>query len=165
MKKVLFSLAAACFTLVACNDDNASGSAGNDKDSSKSNVYRQILKGIETGDSAILAKYISSDATAHGANPDGTDIKGDSLIVMLAQLSSDIKNLKMEVLEEASNDDQLFAVVRMTGTNPAGNKMDSRTVDVIKVKNGKATNFWSYIEHSQVMKTMSADEDEAEGGQ
>lgn len=163
MKKIFFFLTVATGLLVGCNDDPDSGSS-DDKDSSKSNVYRQIIKGIETGDSALLAKYISSDATAYGADPDGGNLKGDSLIVRLAELKNDIQNLKMEVIEEAGNDDHLFTVVRMTGTNPAGNKMDSRTVDVVKVKNGKAVELWSYYESSQVMKTMSA-EDDAEGDQ
>src|SRR5687768_5808688 len=131
MKKFFLLLTLATGLLVSCNDDSDSGSSSDGKDSSKSNVYRQIIKGIETGDAALLAKYISSDATAHGADPDGGDLKGDSLIVRLSELKSDIKDLKMEVIEEAGNDDHLFTVVRMTGTNPAGNKMDTRTVDVV----------------------------------
>ena len=164
MKKIFFFLFLTSGFITACSDDNASGTRDNDGDSSISHVYRQILKGIETGDSALLAKYISNDAIAHGANPDGSDLRGDSLIARLAELKGDTKDLKMEVIEEAGNDDHLFTVVRMRGINPEGGKIDSRTVDVIKVKNGKATELWSYYESSQVMKTMSAEEDDS-GGQ
>ena len=160
MKKILFFLVLASAFISACSDDNGDSSGDNLGDSSVSNVYRQILKGIETGDSALLAKYLASDATLHGGSPDGEDIKGDSLISMLAGFKNDVKGLKLEIIEEATNDDHFFAVVRTTGTNPAGNKMDSRSVEITKVKNGKATDIWSYIEHSQVMKTMSAEEED-----
>jgi hypothetical protein len=160
MKKVLFFLLLAAGFFTACGDDEGSSSRVNDKDSSISTVYKQILKGIETGDSALLARYFDKDATLHGANSDGTDITGDSLISMLAGFKNDMKDLKLEIIEEATNDDHFFAVVRMTGINPAGNKMDSKTVDITKVKNGKATDIWSYIEHGLVMRTMTAEEAE-----
>jgi hypothetical protein len=52
-------------------------------------------------------------------------------------------------------------MVHMTGTTnkpvwgmPAGHKMDGRSIDVIKVSNGKMTDHWTYMEMAELMKMM-----------
>ena len=149
---------------VACNDKGADNTttttdkgAGNDMLATTHEVYRAI----ETGDSATLSKHISADAVDHGGGPNGEDVKGAEVIRMLANFHKDIDNLKVEVIEEAASDDHIFAVVRMTGTTnkavwgmPKGHNMDNKSIDLIKVKDGKMVDHWAYFEMAEVMKMM-----------
>ncbi|HEX8333092.1 MAG TPA: ester cyclase [Segetibacter sp.] len=122
-----------------------------------------VYRAIETGDSATLSNHISADAIDHGGGPNGEDVKGNDIVKMLSSFHKDVDNLKMEVIEEAASNDHIFAVVRMTGTTnkavwgmPAGHKMDTKSIDLIKVSNGKMTDHWAYFEMAEAMKMMGA---------
>ena len=72
-----------------------------------------------------------------------------------------IKDLKVEPIANATGDDYNFALVRMTGTTadasmgmPAGTKIDRTFVDVVKMKDGKATEHWGYVDQNEMMKMM-----------
>ena len=158
------------FALFSCNDKSAdskstaSGSSANtDKQKELLEANHAVQRAIETGDSATLRKYISTESVDHGGAPDGGDVKGDDIVKMLAAFHKDVDNLKFEVIEEAASDDHVFCHVRMTGTTnkavwgmPAGHKMDYKSVDVIKVKDGKMTDHWAYFEMAEVMKMMGS---------
>jgi predicted ester cyclase len=80
----------------------------------------------------------------------------------------DIDNLKFEVIEDAASDDHIFALVHMTGTTnkpvwgmPANHKIDSRSVDVIKVKDGKMSDHWGFYSMSEMMKMMGGGKPES----
>ena len=122
---------------------------------------RAVQRAIETGDSVTLRKYIADDAIDHGGAADGGDAKGEEIIRMLSAVHKDIDNLKFETIEEAANDDHIFALVRMTGTTnkavwgmPAGYKMDSKSVDVIRIKDGKLVDHWAYFDMKEMMAMM-----------
>jgi predicted ester cyclase len=122
---------------------------------------RAVQRAIETGDSATLRKYMADDAVDHGGAPDGGDLKGEEIVRTLSSIHNDIDNLKFETIQEAANDDHVFALVHVTGTTnkavwgmPAGFKMDSKSVDVIKVKDGKMVDHWSYFDMKEMMAMM-----------
>jgi len=161
MKRLLISgLSVMVVVLFACNDKAGDAADGNDdkrKEMLESN--RQVLKAIETGDSATIHKYIADDAVDHGAS-NGADMKGPDIVTMLADAHNSIDNLKFEVLQEAANDDHIFCMARMTGDvkkpiwgMPVG-KVDMTSVDVIKIKDGKMTDHWSYMNPADMMKMM-----------
>ena len=60
--------------------------------------------------------------------------------------------------------DYLFTLARLTGTTtanpgmgmPPNKKMDLKSVDVVKVKNGKATDHWQFVDPKEMMEMMGA---------
>lgn len=120
---------------------------------------RSIYKGIEIGDTAML-KAIAIDAIDH-SGPMGELRGGTAIKTMLADFHNHIKNLKMTVVADAANGDYVFSWIRMTGTAndatmgwPAGAKINSTSVDILKFKNGKATEHWGYADPNEMMEMM-----------
>jgi len=90
MKKLLFAVSAFySIFLMSCNNN---GNSGNDNNLSAS---RDIIKGIETGDSTKLSS-IAPDAVDH-AGPTGDVTNGDSIKGYLLEMHNHIKDLKMKV--------------------------------------------------------------------
>ena len=150
--------------LFACNSQggNNTDTANNeDKHKMMLEANRQVMKAMETGNVDTLKKYISTDATDHGGGPNGTDMKGQAIIDQLASVHNDIDNFKNEIVQQAANDDYIFALTHTTGTTnkpvwgmPAHYKMDGTNVDVIKVKDMKMVDHWSYMSPAEMMKMM-----------
>jgi predicted SnoaL-like aldol condensation-catalyzing enzyme len=160
MKQVLFVAATVCSCfLLSCNNAGSNASA-NSQGEKNIMVVHDIYKGIETGDTSKL-DGIADDGIDH-MGPKGTEIKGgDNIKKMLADMHNHMKDLKMEVVAEAANGDYVFVWCHMTGTctdssmgMKAGMAMDSKSVDVIKFKDGKATDHWGYLDPADMMKMM-----------
>lgn len=146
--------------VTATNDTTANHSNAQQQEMLQAN--REVQRAIETGDSLTLRKYITADAVDHGGGPNGADVKGDELMSTLNSAHSGINNLKFETLEEAATDDHVFSLVRMTGTTnkpiwgmPANFKIDSRSIDLLKMKDGKITDHWNFMEPAEMMKMMN----------
>lgn len=118
------------------------------------------MKAIESGDAAIIDSMIAGDAIDH-MGPMG-DVKGsDSVKHMLVDMHNHIKDMKIDVIADAANEDYIFTLSRMTGTlndanwgMPAGTKMDEKGVDVVKIKDGKMVEHWGYVDPAAMMKHM-----------
>ena len=173
MKRSLnFVLLLMLTTVFACNDkttDAGATASGGISEAHKQMMEsnRAVQRAIETGDSVTLRKYISAESVDHGGGPNGEDVKGDDIVRMLSSIHKDIDNMKFETLQEAANEDHVFALVRLTGTTnkavwgmPAGHKMDSKSVDVVKIKDGKMTDHWGYYDMAEMMAMMGG----AQGG-
>ncbi len=165
MKRLTMAcLVATLFCIAACDqkkEESATTTQAGNEDQHKQmmEANRAVYRAIETGDTAVLRKHIAADAVDHGGGMDGKDLKGEEIINMLASVHNDIDNLKVETLQEAANDDHVFALVHMTGTTnkavwgmPAGHKMDSKSVDVVKIKDMKMTDHWGYFDMAEMMQ-------------
>ena len=128
---------------------------------------KAVYRTIETGDVSGLDSLIAEDVVDHNANPDGTDIKGrDNVKKMLAEIHTYFDNLKMEYMSDATTVDgeYQFALVRMKGKAkanpwgmPVGMDMDDTSVDVVKIRDGKATEHWGFMsmgDFQEIMKGM-----------
>jgi predicted SnoaL-like aldol condensation-catalyzing enzyme len=168
MKHFSASLAViAAFSLLSCNNSETATVAGASKDSTSSVTEqnlaknRSIYKAIESGDSATISGLIADDAVDH-QGPNGGDLKGGTNIAhMLTDMHNHVKDLKFDVVADAANGDYVFTLVNVTGTAndnsmgmTAGNKMDDKSVDVVKVKDGKMVEHWGFVDWQQMMKMM-----------
>lgn len=124
---------------------------------------RALYKAIETGDVSTLKNFIAKDAVDHAGGANGQDLTdGDSIIAMLGNIHNSITNLKMDIIAEAANGDYVFTLVRMTGTTtanpgmgmPPNKALDSKSVDVIRLKNGKAVEHWGFEDPKEMMQMM-----------
>lgn len=163
MKKLLIAATAGlCCLFVSCNNSGTSGTASteNTADSNAAKykqINRDVLKGIETGDSSKF-DGIADDAIDH-EGPMGQEVKGGGNIKkMLMDMHNHAKDLKFDIKEEAVNGDHLFTWATMSGTAtdssmgvPANTKFNWTSVDVLKFKDGKAYEHWGYVDPKDMM--------------
>ena len=129
------------------------------QETNKANAEK-IHKAIETGDVSGLDSIIDKDFVDH-SGPNG-DIKGiDSLKAYFVMMHSHVPDLKITAIANATDGDYNFDYNRMTGTTnsefmglPSGYKFDMTGVDVLKIKDGKVVDHWSYADPNEMMKMM-----------
>jgi hypothetical protein len=151
MKQILFAVSAFfCCCLIACNSNNTN--SGDDKNLSTS---RDIFKGIETGDTSKLTS-IAPDAVDH-AGPMGEVTNGDSIKAMLAQIHNHVKDLKIEILNDASSGDYVYTWNKWSGTAldssmgfAANQPFNTSGVDIVKFRDGKAVEHWGFLDQKEV---------------
>ena len=152
MKQLIFAASAfLCFSLIACNDNN-NGNSGNDKNLSAS---RDIFKGIETGDTTKFVS-IAPDAIDHDG-PTGEVTNGDSIKAILAGIHTHVKDLKVDIVNDASSGDYVYTWNKWTGTAldsamgfAPNQPFTTSSVDVIKFRDGKAVEHWSFLAQQEV---------------
>lgn len=96
----------------------------------------------------------------------GKDVVGlDSLKSHLGRIHTYFDGLKFELLSEGTSADNNyhFAMMRMTGKSkanpwgmPVGIDVDDTGVDVVKIRDGKATEHWSFTSTKDMMEMMNA---------
>lgn len=166
MKKGFFAMAG-LFLLISCNQtkDSASANPNDAMAMNKQNIanHETVLRAIESGDVSKLDSIMSKDIVDHEANM-GRDISGlDSVKHYIGAMHNYVDGLKMEVLQSATSPDgdYFFATVRMKGTAkanpwgmPVGKDFDDTSVDVVKIKDGKATDHWMFTSQKDMMEMM-----------
>lgn len=162
MKKNLFALAAIC----TCVLYSCAGDAGKKDDASVTikETNTNFYKAIENGDEATIKKWINADAVDHNVGPTGEDVVGaDKITAMLTQMHSSFEpGMKMNIVSQAVDGDYLYTLVEMKGTTtanpgmgfPPSTKMDTRSVDVVKLKDKKAQEHWAFMGMPDVMMMM-----------
>jgi ketosteroid isomerase-like protein len=169
MKHIGLPIAVCLFTiLTACNNSGTTASTNNNSADSSGSMEEQnlaknrsVYKAIETGDSATIRGLIADDAVDH-QGPNGTEIKGgDNIAHMLADIHNHMKDLSFDIISDAAKGDYIFAMVRMKGEATdnmfgmkPGTKMDSKSADVVKVKDGKMVEHWGFVDPASMMPPM-----------
>lgn len=164
MKKILLGSAviAACF-LVSCKDEKSTTTTTDNAQTYK-DKNAAFMKSIESGDFTNTKDWLAADAVDHGGAPDGSDIKGaDSIIAGLKMVNHCFEpGFKMNIIKEAVDGDYLFVLSELHGKTtanpgmgmPPNTQMDMKSVDVIMVKDGKASEHWAFASPADVMKMM-----------
>jgi len=162
MKKFLFSSSVVMFILISCNNAPSSTPAATTSSQTDINMANnlKIYKAIQTGDVSAIDTLIASDAIDHDG-PNGTEVKGrDSIVKMLGDMHNHVKDLKLDVITSAANDDYIFSLVHITGTSAdssmgmPGRSFDEKFVDVVKLKDNKMSDHWGFTDDAQVSKEM-----------
>ncbi len=161
MKKLFLISAGIGFCmLMSCKEStSADNGAASLQEKNKANTMI-VYKALETGDVNGLDSIIDKDFVDH-SGPNG-DVKGiDSLKSMFIEIHNHIPGLKMESIANATDGDYNFDLNRMSGTTsspymgmPANYKFDMMSVDVVKIKNGKAIEHWGFSDPKDIMKMM-----------
>jgi hypothetical protein len=170
MKQLLFAFAG-LLLLLSCNDGtNTTGTKENNENSANANRdtenMRLVYTAMETGDVSKLDSILAEDVIDHNGGPDGRDIRGrDSVKRMIGEIHTYFDGLNVELLSDAKSADgnYHFALVRMTGTAkqnpwgmPVGMKMDDTSVDVVKLRDGMATEHWGFLSWGDINEMMGA---------
>ncbi len=162
MKQILSGLSVLIFFWVSCKSSTSNTAATSSNTQNEANIANnaKIYKAIETGNVGSIDTLIATDAVDHDG-PNGTDIKGrDSIVKMLGDMHSHIKDLKADVITSAGNGDYVFSLVHISGTptdssmGMPGKSFDVRAVDVVKFKDNKITDHWGFTDDATVSKEM-----------
>lgn len=158
MKKFLFTplvlLAAFC---ISCND------AGGPSAAAKKNLdaMHGISKAFETKDFSKIGDYIAEDAVDHAGEKG--DVKGLANIkAEMEKMASTTENDKSEVRRELADDEYVMTWATYSGTMKtdamgmkAGDKFSMDGVEVVKFKDGKAVEHWTFVNPGEMMKMMA----------
>lgn len=166
MKKGFLLAASGLLLFASCNQTKvASTTSDSVEEMNRKNVEKTkaTYHAIETGDVSKVDSLMSKDVVDHEGNM-GKDIVGlDSLKHYLGAMHNYIDNMKFEVLHSATSPDgeYFYTTVRMTGKAkanpwgmPIGKEMDDTSVDVVKIKDGKATDHWGFMSMKSMMEMM-----------
>lgn len=161
MKKVFIISSISCAIFLLSCKDSTTTTTSSSAVKNRENI-NSVYRGIETGDLSTMDAFVADDIVDHYGMPD--EITGrENVKKNLADIHNHFTNLKMEIVAEAtSGDDQYhFTLVRMTGTTsddkfgrPANTPVDEMSVDVVKMKDGKAVEHWGYQDAKMMMKMM-----------
>ncbi|MEP7373963.1 MAG: ester cyclase [Chitinophagaceae bacterium] len=109
-----------------------------------------------TGDTSKINDAVASDFVDH---TEMGEKNRDSLKAMILMTRKEFPDMKMEVVKELADDEYVFSIVRMTGTSngqmgmPKG-PYDMKSIEVVKFKDGKGVEHWSYMQPADMMKMM-----------
>lgn len=173
MKKACYVLGAVLL-LYSCAEgvkDGAANSEDNTDNDHMTHVRKNtehslaIYKAIETGDVSKLDSFMTPDIIDHEGNM-GKDVVGiDSLKAHLSKIHLYFDNLKTEVISQGTSLDNNyhFALYRMRAKAkenpwgiPTGTEIDDTGVDVVKVRDGKASEHWGFMSQKDVNEMMAS---------
>ena len=129
------------------------GNSMAEKNLAASHIVNDAFK---SGDISKIDDAIASDFVDH---TDRGDMNRDSLKAMIAMMPKEFPDMKMETIKELADDDYVFSLMRWTGTSngqmgmPKG-PYDMKAIEVVRFKDGKGVEHWSYMQPADVMKMM-----------
>ena len=161
MKKNFFAALAACFICLSCSNNGTSdkGNGMREKNLASSDA---VSKAFETGDVSKIDGAVAADFIDH--TPEG-DKKGlDSLKATITMMHSMFKTWKTEKVKQLADDDYVFTWNRYSGTSDGNMGMPKgpftlNAVEVVKFKDGKCTEHWSFDSPEEMMKMMAPHQD------
>ncbi len=144
----------------SCQTNSSATSAGSAGTDSMRYFTEQSYKGFESGDFSVFDRMVSSDVVDHGIGE--KDVTGKNAVIdSLKQMNSQIKDLKFQILSQSADSNYSIAYVRMTGTSATdksgfskGTAIDSKSVDIVKWKDGKVAEHWTYLDPREMMAMM-----------
>jgi predicted SnoaL-like aldol condensation-catalyzing enzyme len=155
MKNLYLAAAGMLCLLTACN--NASQTTGNDSMAQKNlDAMHIVNKAFETGDISHIDDAVAADFVDH---TDQGDKGRDSLKAMITQMHKSGMTMKVDVMKEIADSNYAFEMMRYSGNGdgmmmPAG-PYEMHAVEVVRFKDGKGVEHWSYVSMSEIMKMMS----------
>ena len=159
MRKFLLPVFAGLFCFTSCNNKaTVASTSGNDSMAQKNlDASHVVDKAFKSGDVSGIDSVVADDFVDH---TDRGDIKGkDSLKSMISMMHSNFKDMKMETLKEFADNDYVFSWMRYSGNSDGAMGMpkgpyDMHGIEVVKFKNGKAVEHWSYMDMQEMAKMM-----------
>jgi predicted SnoaL-like aldol condensation-catalyzing enzyme len=161
MRKIFFVLSAGLFCFfTACNSDTKTASSTSSTDNSMTqknlDASHIVTKAFETGDASMIDSAIASDFVGH---TERGDMGRDSLKAMIVSMHKEFPDMKMETTKELGDNDYVFTLIHNSGTSngtmgmPKG-PFDLHSMEVVRFKDGKAVEHWSYVDAGEMMKMM-----------
>lgn len=145
--KSLLSLViiAACSFCISCNNGGQSATTKKNIE-----VNDAIMKAYEAGDFSKMGDYIAADALDHGGQ--NGDIKGlDNIVADMKKYHAMMPDMKSAIIKTLADDEYVFVWATVSGTMN-GQKMEMKSMDIAKFKDGKAIEHWVYMDPAELAK-------------
>ena len=146
------------FFLFACTNSAENADAEKYKQG-----HRDVLTGIETGDSTKFS-ILADDAVDH-TGPMGAEISGaENIKRALIEMKNHVKDMKFDIKDEVVSGDYLYVWSTMSGTAldnsmgvAPGTSFKWTGVDIVRFKDGKAAEHWGYVNPADMMPPAGMD--------
>ncbi len=168
MKKILsLFVMALAIVFVSCGNDKTEKTASDTMSSDKKDnsmteknlaAYHAVEKAFQTGDVSEIDNVVASDFVDHS---DRGDMNRDSLKAMIAMMHKEYADMKSETLKDLADEDYVMGMRRYSGTSngepgmpPKGQPYKRKSIEVVRFKDGKAVEHWSFMEMADMTKMM-----------
>ena len=156
MKKYLFILSAGFICLLNSCSDKKEGAGMSDKAKKNLEAFHVVDSAFQTGNTSRIDEVVASDFVDH---TNKGDMGRDSLKAMITMMKNSGSNMKSEVKKALADDEYVMAWMRWTGTSDGSMGMpvgpfDMSAIEVVRFKDGKAVEHWSFMEAREMMKMM-----------
>jgi predicted SnoaL-like aldol condensation-catalyzing enzyme len=161
MRKILLPFAVVAFIFFSCKDAGKTESSTLSATAQKNlDACHTVTNAFKTGDVAGIDSAVAADFVDH---TDRGDMGRDSLKAMIKEMHAKMGNLKSDIIKELADDEYVFSLQHYSG-NSDGSMMppgpyDMHGLEVIKFKDGKAIEHWSYMQPNEMMKMMAGAKD------
>jgi predicted ester cyclase len=160
MRKILIAASSAllCF-FVSCSDKGAPPTANDDTEKINARS-KAVYKAIETGDVSGFDSIMDKNIV----DRDMGGVKGlDSVKAVLGDIHNHFTDLKFDIISQAYNGDYHFTLLTFSGTPKdnfmgmePGKAVSMKSIDVVKIKDGKATEHWGFTDNAEMMKMQQS---------
>jgi predicted SnoaL-like aldol condensation-catalyzing enzyme len=160
MKKIFFLAFAGVICICSsCNNQPAASTEDPNKAQEQKNLAASnaVGKAFETGDASALDSVIADDFVDH---TDKGDVKGrDSLKSMVNYIHTNMKDMKMDKVNDAASGDYVYSWYNYSGTSDGSMGMPKgpykmAMIELTKFKDGKAVEHWTFMDMRDMMKMM-----------
>jgi predicted ester cyclase len=143
---------------ISCTAKNEGGMSATAKKNLE--VDQAVTKCFETKDFSKLGDYIAEDAVDHAGETG--DITGLANIkAEMERMMGDMAEMKSDVIKALADDEYVMSWMKYSGSMKvdkmgmkAGEKFETKAIEVTRYKDGKVVEHWSFMEPSEVMKMM-----------
>jgi len=138
----------------------ATAQANKDNSMAKKNLaaYHVIEKAFQTGNTSEIDRVVASDFVDH---TERGDMDRDSLKAMIVWMHRENPDMKLEKIRELADDEYVMAMRRYSGTSagepgmpPRGESYSMSSIEVVRFKNGKAVEHWTFMEMADMIRMM-----------
>lgn len=157
MKKYLFILSAGfIYLLTSCSDKKEGGMSDTAKKNAEAS--QTVAKAFETGDTSKINDVVAADFIDH---TERGDMGRDSLKAGIIMMHTQMPDMKFTTVKELADDEYVSTWYEFTGTSDGSMGMPKgpfkmNSIEVVKFKDGKGIEHWSFMESREMMKMMGA---------
>jgi hypothetical protein len=112
-------------------------------------LLKQGYEAFSQGDMATITSLFAEDVVWHafGSNPLAGVHRGRDAVFAIFAKTAELSGgtFKIDVHDVVANDDHAVAITTATGTRE-GRSLNSMDTDVYHMKDGKITEWWSFVE-------------------
>lgn len=160
MKKFML-LAAIAFIVLSCNNetDHSMASGANANKERFQQFYDEVINAHNT---AMIDSFVTADFVDHNPSPGHTGKGIEDVKAMFNEMLTAIPDIKATTNFMVTSGDTLTAYVTMSGTNtgpmgtmpPTNKSFKINGIDIIVMKDGKATERWGVFEDLSMMTQL-----------
>ncbi|MFN8174433.1 MAG: ester cyclase [Solirubrobacteraceae bacterium] len=131
-------------------------------------LTRRFYAEVSAGNVAVVDELLADDFAEHEELPGGLPRSREGVRQLFTMIRSAFPDCRMEPHEVLEDGDLVCARVTLTGTHegdfagipPTGKRIEVQMIDILRVRDGKATEHWGTIDEMALMRQLGVIPDE-----